>query len=91
MSTPPYIPALEFTPALREDAVNVMRRLVGHYQSGTTDQAPEQYIEPVSNYSEPEIWRREVQAIHRTGPLPVALSASSGRGATRRSRSSGRR
>jgi phenylpropionate dioxygenase-like ring-hydroxylating dioxygenase large terminal subunit len=75
MSTPPYVAGLELGPVLREDAVGVMRRLVGHFQAGTTDQAPEQYREPVSRYRDQEVWEQEVQGIHRTVPLPLALSA----------------
>ncbi len=75
MSTPPYIAALDFDPVLRDDALNVMRRLVAHFTAKTTDQAPEQYREPVTNYRNPEVWQREMERIHRTVPLPVALSA----------------
>ncbi|GAB2477893.1 aromatic ring-hydroxylating oxygenase subunit alpha [Jatrophihabitans fulvus] len=75
MSTPPYITALDFTREMRDDALDVMRRLVGHYRAKTTDQAPEQYSEPVDRYRDPELWQREIEHIHRTVPLPVALSA----------------
>src|SRR3954451_22254357 len=75
VSTPPYIAALEFNPLLREDAFGVMRRLVGHYRDKTTDQAPEQYREPVANYRDPAVWQREIERIHRKVPIPLALSA----------------
>src|SRR5438094_5389126 len=75
MATPPYVAALEFDTHLRTDAHDVMRRLVGHFQNRTTDQAPEQYVEPVANYRDSEIWQREISEIHRKIPLPVALSA----------------
>jgi phenylpropionate dioxygenase-like ring-hydroxylating dioxygenase large terminal subunit len=75
VSTPPYVAALDFDPALRRDALAVMRRLVAHHKDGTTDQAPEQYPEPVRNYRDPELWKHEVQRIHRAVPIPLALSA----------------
>ncbi|WP_409329697.1 aromatic ring-hydroxylating oxygenase subunit alpha [Trujillonella humicola] len=75
MSTPPYVPALDFSPALRDDALSVMRRLVGLFREGGTDRAPEQYVEPVANYRDPDVWAREVEQIHRRVPLAVALSA----------------
>ena len=75
MSTPPYTAALDFNPVLRDDALGVMRRLVGHYRRKTTDQAIGQYREPVANYRDPEIWQQEMERIHRVIPLPIALSA----------------
>jgi phenylpropionate dioxygenase-like ring-hydroxylating dioxygenase large terminal subunit len=75
MSTPPYAAALDFDPALRDDAFNVMRRLVAHFTAKTTDQAAGQYREPVINYRDPGVWQREVERIHRQVPLPIALSA----------------
>jgi phenylpropionate dioxygenase-like ring-hydroxylating dioxygenase large terminal subunit len=75
LATPPYIAALDFDSTLRSDAFGLMRRMVEHYRHKTTDQAESQYLEPVSNYADPELWQREMAAIHRTVPLPVALSA----------------
>jgi phenylpropionate dioxygenase-like ring-hydroxylating dioxygenase large terminal subunit len=75
LSTPPYVAALHFNPVMREHAFDLMHRLMRHYQDKTTDQAEDQYAEPVSNYRDPDLWRQEIEYIHRTVPLPVALSA----------------
>jgi len=74
-AVPRYVSGIDFsTPAVRKDAFDVMARLVEHYRATTTDMVEEQWREPVRNYTDPELWEREVQAIHRTRPLPVALS-----------------
>ena len=75
MTTPPYVSALQSDPDIRAEALATMRRLVAHYRAKTTDQADDQYREPVANYRDPEMWQREVDRIHRTIPLPIALSA----------------
>jgi phenylpropionate dioxygenase-like ring-hydroxylating dioxygenase large terminal subunit len=74
-AVPHYVSGIDFsTPAVRKDAFDVMGRLVEHYRATTTDMVETQWREPVRNYTDPELWEREVQAIHRTRPLPVALS-----------------
>lgn len=60
--------------AAREDALRVMERLVRHYQDKTTDQADGQWREPVRNYADPELFRAEIDRVHRRVPLPLALS-----------------
>jgi phenylpropionate dioxygenase-like ring-hydroxylating dioxygenase large terminal subunit len=75
MSVPTYTSGVDFTsPAVRKDAFDVMARLVEHYRATSTDMAESQWREPVRNYIDPELWEREVRAIHRSQPLPVALS-----------------
>jgi phenylpropionate dioxygenase-like ring-hydroxylating dioxygenase large terminal subunit len=75
MAAPQYTSGVTFTsPAVRKDAFDVMARLVAHYKVTGTDMVESQWREPVRNYTDPELWAREVQAIHRTRPLPVALS-----------------
>lgn len=59
---------------VRADAFDLMRRLVVHHQNGTTDLAEEQWLEPADNYGDPEVFRREVQRVHRRIPMPLALS-----------------
>jgi phenylpropionate dioxygenase-like ring-hydroxylating dioxygenase large terminal subunit len=74
-AVPRYASGIDFTtPAVRKDAFDVMARLVEHYRATSTDMVESQWREPVRNYRDPELWEREVQAIHRTRPLPVALS-----------------
>src|SRR4051812_49568872 len=74
-AVPQYATGVDFhSPAVRKDAFDVMARLVEHYRATTTDMVETQWREPVRNYRDPELWEREVQAIHRTKPLPVALS-----------------
>ncbi len=53
MSAPNYVAGIDFNAAVREDAFDVMGRLVEHYRNKSTDQADEQWREPVSNYSRP--------------------------------------
>src|SRR3954466_4510007 len=74
-AVPRYASGIDFTnPTVRKDAFDVMARLVEHYRVTSTDMVDAQWREPVRNYTDPELWEREVQAIHRTKPLPVALS-----------------
>src|SRR4051794_8766232 len=74
-AVPHYATGVDFhSPSVRKDAFDVMARLVEHYRATTTDMVESQWREPVQNYIDPELWQREVQAIHRTRPLPVALS-----------------
>ena len=74
MAAPHYVAGIDFNPAVREDAFDVMARLVEHYRNKTTDQVDEQWHEPVRNYRDPELWQREIAAVHRKVPLPLALS-----------------
>lgn len=75
MSVPTYTSGVDFTSAsVRKDAFDVMARLVEHYRATSTDMADEQWREPVRNYLDPGLWEREVRSIHRSRPLPVALS-----------------
>src|SRR5215212_4720934 len=74
-AVPQYATGVDFhSPSVRKDAFDVMARLVEHYRATSTDMVESQWREPVENYIDPELWKREVQAIHRTRPLPVALS-----------------
>ncbi len=74
MAAPHYVAGIDFSPAVREDAFGVMGRLVEHYRNKSTDQAPEQWREPVHNYRDPDLWQREMKAVHGKVPLPLALS-----------------
>ena len=74
MAAPTYVAGIDFNPAVRQDAFDVMARLVKHYREKSTDQVDEQWREPVRNYLDEDVFRREIQAVHRTAPLPLALS-----------------
>jgi nitrite reductase/ring-hydroxylating ferredoxin subunit len=74
MAAPHYVAGIDFNKEVREDAFSVMARLVEHYRNKSTDQVPDQWREPVSAYSDPDLWRREIDAVHRKVPLPLALS-----------------
>lgn len=74
MAAPTYVPGIEFNPSVRKDAFDVMARLVEHYRNKSTDQAEEQWHEPVRNYRDPELWQREIASVHKKVPLPLALS-----------------
>ncbi len=74
-TTPRYVSGVQFaSDAVRKDAYEVMARLVEHYRATSTDMVDEQWREPVAHYRDAELWQREVQAVHRTVPLPLALS-----------------
>ncbi len=74
-TTPSYVSGVRFAnETVRRDAYDVMARLVAHHRTTSTDMVAEQWREPVQNYRDPALWEREVQAIHRTVPLPLAMS-----------------
>jgi nitrite reductase/ring-hydroxylating ferredoxin subunit len=74
MAAPHYVAGIDFNPEVRKDAYDVMSRLVEHYRNKSTDLVPDQWREPVKNYRDPTLWEREMQVVHRTVPLPLALS-----------------
>lgn len=74
MAAPHYVAGIDFNPAVRQDAFDVMARLIEHYRNKSTDQAPDQWREPVRNYRDPDLWKSEMQAVFRTVPLPLAMS-----------------
>jgi nitrite reductase/ring-hydroxylating ferredoxin subunit len=74
MAAPHYVAGIDFNPEVRKDAFDVMARLVQHYRNKSTDQAPDQWREPVRNYRDAELWQREMQLVHGKVPLPLALS-----------------
>jgi nitrite reductase/ring-hydroxylating ferredoxin subunit len=74
MTVPDYVAGIDFNPAVRQDAFDVMARLIEHYRNKSTDQAADQWREPVCAYRDPGLWQREMQAVIRKVPLPLALS-----------------
>ncbi len=74
MAAPHYVAGIDFNPKVRKDAYDVMGRLVEHFRNKSTDQVAEQWREPVRNYRDPQLWAREMQAVHHKVPLPLALS-----------------
>jgi phenylpropionate dioxygenase-like ring-hydroxylating dioxygenase large terminal subunit len=73
-TTPDYVAGVDFDPVVRQDAFDLMTRLVEHVKNTGTDLAPEQWREPVAKYSDPDLWQREIAAVHRKDPLPLAMS-----------------
>jgi phenylpropionate dioxygenase-like ring-hydroxylating dioxygenase large terminal subunit len=73
-TTPEYVSGLELGPQMREEALDLVDRLVRLYRDKATDQADGQWHEPVDSYRDPDLWRREVEAVHRRVPLPLAMS-----------------
>jgi phenylpropionate dioxygenase-like ring-hydroxylating dioxygenase large terminal subunit len=71
---PDYKPGFEFAPYARERALDLMERLVRLYKAGSTDLAPEQMREPVANYLDRDLWRREMTEVFHKVPIPVGLS-----------------
>lgn len=74
MAAPSYVAGVHFNKDVRDDAIAVMGRLVEHYRNKSTDQVPDQWREPVVAYSDPDLWQREIDLVHRSVPLPLALS-----------------
>jgi phenylpropionate dioxygenase-like ring-hydroxylating dioxygenase large terminal subunit len=74
MTAPHYVAGIDFNSAVRQDAFDVMARLIEHYRNKSTDQAPEQWREPVRNYRDQDLWRQEIQTVFKKVPLPLALS-----------------
>ena len=74
MAAPHYVAGIDFNPNVRKDAFDVMGRLVEHFRNKTTDQAAEQWVEPVQAYRDPDGWQREIETVHRKVPLPLATS-----------------
>lgn len=74
MAAPDYAAGVDLAPAARQDAYDVMARLIEHYRGTSTDQAPGQWREPVRAYRDPGLWEREIREVFRKVPLPLALS-----------------
>ncbi len=71
---PAYVRGVEFAGAFRDDALDVSARLIEHYRHNSTDEADDQWREPIRHYRDPDRWRAEVATIHQKVPLPVALT-----------------
>ena len=63
------------TALTRDEAMEIMDRLVAHLRNGTTDQAASTVEIPISYYLDPEQWKREIQEVFLRIPLPVCTSA----------------
>ncbi len=74
MAAPHYVAGIDFNTSVRQDAFDVMARLIEHYRNKSTDQAPDQWREPVRNYRDQDLWRQEIQDVFKKVPLPLALS-----------------
>ena len=61
--------------AMRQEAAELVERVLEHYRNNTTHEADGQWTEPVANYLDADRWQREMDAVHRTVPLPLAMSA----------------
>jgi phenylpropionate dioxygenase-like ring-hydroxylating dioxygenase large terminal subunit len=59
----------------KEKLVSLARRLLNHNLNGTTDQADEIMIKPVSDYIDKNLIKSEVNKIFYDHPVPIALSA----------------
>ena len=73
MAAPHYVAGIDFNTSVRQDAFDVMGRLIDHYRNKSTDQAPDQWREPVRNYRDQDLWRQEIQGVFKKVPLPLAL------------------
>ena len=59
----------------KDKLVGLARRLLNHNLNGTTDQADEIMIKPISDYVDDDLIRSEVNKIFYDHPVPIALSA----------------
>ncbi len=59
---------------MRREAAELVERVTAHYRDNTTHQADGQWTEPVTNYLDADRWQRETDAVHRSVPLPLAMS-----------------
>src|SRR4051794_110961 len=73
-SAPRYAAGVSLDPEIAQDARTMVARLIEHYRNKTTDQADEQWREPVRNYLHQDMWRREIELVHKRVPLPLAVS-----------------
>ena len=71
---PEYIPSPVLDGEAREEAVRMMLRLADHVRNKSTDQAEGNWLEPVENYADEELFRAEVETLFKRIPLPLALS-----------------
>ncbi|GCB43262.1 aromatic ring-hydroxylating dioxygenase subunit alpha [Streptomyces sp. NL15-2K] len=60
---------------MRREAAELVERVMTHYRDNTTHEADGQWTEPVAHYHDADRWRRETDAVHRSVPLPLAMSA----------------
>ncbi|HEY2832807.1 MAG TPA: aromatic ring-hydroxylating dioxygenase subunit alpha [Sporichthyaceae bacterium] len=73
-ATPTYRGAVGPGDPAWNDALAAMRRLAVHHRAKTTDQAEAIWREPADKYRDPQLWQREMAAVHHQVPLPLALS-----------------
>jgi phenylpropionate dioxygenase-like ring-hydroxylating dioxygenase large terminal subunit len=59
----------------KEKLVGLAKRLLNHNLNGTTDQADEIMIKPVSDYTDDNLIKSEVDKIFYDHPVPIALSS----------------
>ncbi len=52
----------------------MVARLLDHVEGGTTDYAAETMRVPADSYTDPEVWRREMDGIFKSLPIMVGLS-----------------
>ncbi|MFG2028584.1 aromatic ring-hydroxylating dioxygenase subunit alpha [Streptomyces sp. NPDC048825] len=60
---------------MRREAAELVERVMTHYRDNTTHEVDGQWTEPVAHYHDADRWQREMDAVHRSVPLPLAMSA----------------
>jgi hypothetical protein len=53
----------------RTELVTLAKRMLAHYENGTTDQTDDIATVPVANYADPARWRDEVDGIFKRVPF----------------------
>ena len=74
-TVPEYRRGFVFDAQAQQSAMDLMQRLITLFRAGSTDLAPAQMREPVSNYLDVQLWQREMAKIFHKLPVPVGLSA----------------
>lgn len=58
----------------RKEQIRIVKRLLQFIQSGTTVTAPHQLTVDVAEYSDADLWEREVEAFYKSMPIAVGMS-----------------
>jgi len=58
----------------RTELVTLAKRMLAHYENGTTDQTDGIATVPVANYADPARWQDEIDGIFKRVPLGLTLS-----------------
>lgn len=58
----------------RNEQIRIAKKLLAHIQNGTAEAAPHQYQVPISRYTDPELWAKEVEVFYKRSPIVAGMS-----------------